>query len=337
MSVGFITDSVDNKKQADEVERMFSYYFYVDANEIDKDDPEIMFEPRFSEVKDKMNELLKFVGDDLSNFYTRGVYDNSSSTVGFAAYLGDNDNLCDLCKEVEESTEPIAVAATGDLAGENTASVKTGDTVNIFGRDFKVIGTETSLAADYVIPYRYIPDDAIVDVFQIFLTDVPTQKRVTEISDKMQELFKKPEYLGTPEIKDLVEEQTSNMYIFVSIIVMIIVMLDISLFYKYIFDLRLNEYSIFKVCGASNSNILAMTVIEMLAEYILSFAVASLLFRAVFDKLKTNYPGFSVYETNGIYPLIAVAFFAVSVIIAICIAMPYSKKSPTDTLRYSEV
>ena len=257
-------------------------------------------------------------------FYGESHYKNDA--VSFCSSIGyteDEDGAM-----IENSLQPIVIAGDGELATEITSRLDINDAIMIGNKRFTVAKMTENQVADFYLPYKYIPSDSVISGIQLALKDAPTQVRVKQIRNKFCELFGNPESFAVPKIKDLINEQTNNMYIGVSVIVMIIVMLNLSLYYKYVYDLRIRQSSVFRICGASKKNILAELSFEIIIVSLFSLIIALLLFTTIKEQLYDDFAGFVIYDSKIYLYAIITAYIISSVAMAIIVSYPYIRISP---------
>lgn len=333
LSIGFISDTVIQRKAADRSQRHFAYYFYSDESLSPENSSDILLMPKYYDIENRISELLKYTDNELEFLYLSGVCQDDDMAFSVGTYFGNSsdDNEYKLYSNVSNSNEPIVIVNSAFM-DEQGFLCKKNDIIKIGDTDFKVEDISAKMTNSYFIPNKFIPEECKIDHIQLMLKEQPTELRAQEISNKFIELFGKPMAFDSPEIKDLVNEQTGNMYIVVSIIIMIIVSLNISLYYKYIFDRRIRQNGIFRVCGARPFSVFLIHLYEMVIENLFSLLVSYFIFVLSVKKLRTLYQGFAIYDRLSTIIIIIISYIIVSFFISVMISFPYSRMTPKESI-----
>ena len=123
-------------------------------------------------------------------------------------------------------------------AGEADAAV--GDVFTVEGVDFTV--TETGKERPtIVVNIDDIPETAVITFFNIHLNDAISKERIEEISSKICELFGKTKGMHTPEPMTLKRIQINNMFILASALILLMAVVNISVYFRYLFKKREKE------------------------------------------------------------------------------------------------
>lgn len=265
-------------------------------------------------------------------FSLKGSADLSSEIESFKAELGDELDRISVYANVKDiNGEPHKVGFYSSLDGEDTFKVSS--MLYKLVNDDKVIfdGVEynAELSADVgsaALPLRTITDKAEVTSLNLYTDTQPTDTRVKEITRLAKELFG-AECVIAPEARSLMNEQLNNTFYGYALVIVMIVVINLSMYIKYILKLRRRQIKILVICGAQRYQViliqLAESVIEMLIGFIMAFAAYKLF---ILDIITKYYPHFTDYYNAKIYLRTFLIYLVGSSVVLLMTVEPYVSK-----------
>lgn len=210
-----------------------------------------------------------------------------------------------------------------------------GDVYHIEGNEYTVteVGENKVHIAINIEDY---PDNARINFFTIELRDGADVDRISQIKDEMTELFGTPMATEEPEPVTLMNLQIDNMFIFTSAVILLIAVVNIGVYFRYVFKKRENQIAVMKICGASRRDIFLISIIEMLGSFIVSLMVSLVIFTALLPGLKLSYKGFSLFDNKWYLAVFALVYLAVAAVVSGVLSAVYSSGSPFDNYRRSQ-
>ena len=186
---------------------------------------------------------------------------------------------------------------------------------------------ENALGEGYLIPFDSIPDDAVGRYFQFFVNSPPTKEKVDQINQHIENIFGvKPFY--TPEPIDLMKKQENSTFYVYAILIVIIAVINLSMYFRYLTEKRRNQIQIFTVCGASVGSISFIFLVENLIELVIGYSVALAVFRLVMLRLIDSfYKYFSLYYSARIYIITFFIFAVGSLMILMLLISPHIRRA----------
>lgn len=154
----------------------------------------------------------------------------------------------------------------------------------VCGINYTVINTGPTKAT-ITINYDDYPDAAKVGKINISLNSAISHERINEISAKVRELFPETMELVEPEPETLLKIQIDNMFIFTSAFILLIAVVNISVYFSFLFRKREKQTAIFKICGASSFKVFMINNIEMLGSFLVSLAFSLAVFESLLPDL----------------------------------------------------
>ena len=298
LSVGFINNSISDKKEAYEAQLWFNVSFANSA----EDGGDGSTDTKWGSISHKFYELSEFVKND-------------ADSISMICYGYDGDKRIGLYSGISDTFSVFDKNCCA--AGEADAAV--GDVFTVEGVDFTV--TETGKERPtIVVNIDDIPETAVITFFNIHLNDAISKERIEEISSKISELFGKTKGMHTPEPMTLKRIQINNMFILA----------------RYLFKKREKENAILKICGANKHNIFGISLAEMFGSYILSLAASIALFSVFLPRLKDKYQGFSLFDDKKYIVIFAATYFLVSALVSIALSLGYSLTSPSESYKRAQ-
>lgn len=300
LCVGFINNAMLDKHQS--YQRQL--YFTVDLAGDEGSTCE------WKDVRGDFDPLFTFLGKDANNIsIVGGGYDGGSAVSLYSGIGGSDGELAPLTCAAEEGHYSI------------------GDKITVEGATFTVAKTGKN-TPDILINIQDYPDTAKVSWFGIELNEAVSGQRIEEISSKIAELFGGVKHISAPEPLTLKKLQINNMFIFISLLIMLISVVNISVYYRYIFKKREKQTAIFKINGASGRDVFLISLFEMLGTYFLSLVCSLSVFFMILPALREKYTGFTIFDDKKYSVIFALIYFlsagAVSAVMSFvfCIASP---------------
>ncbi|MGN0622937.1 MAG: FtsX-like permease family protein [Oscillospiraceae bacterium] len=322
-SYGLFLNTQERVGELSESERTFVYDFYAydeNGNYV-YDNDGLLDDSSFQEnIGAKITELTGFLSDDFDNLELQmsviGEDENRYSAKVYHDISGDS-----LFKDVDFSETPYVCKVSSDIPD---TLYKDGN-ITIDGIKYKMLGTGGN-TADLFMPLSSVSDKA-KGVYLIFsLKEQPTKERKDEVTSKCFELFGAGPS-ASPEPRQLLVVQINNMFYLYSAIITVIVIINLSLYFKYVFQTRKKEMYIFKLCGGTASQIAEIFVLETVMELVVGFAAGLTLFKGVgIGICEKFYPHFPEYYSYSIYSKVFAIYIVISLAIIYAITVPYVNK-----------
>ena len=319
LSVGFINNSLKSKQEAREDQLWFDIVFYS-KDDADAAPDEAVIDPTWGQVSDKLYELYNFLDDDVASVAIVGT--GNDGTKGLFSGILDNN------RKVVKGPRFSCGAEKGGVFG-------IGDKVTVEGVEYTVTEVGKNMVDIQINPEDY-PDTAIIKYFSIVLKDAVGQDRIKQISSKITELFGQPRELSEPQPLTLMQIQIDNMFIFTSAFILLIAVVNISVYFRYIFKKREKQTAIMKICGSGRADVFKISIVEMLGSYIISLAAALLIFSSLLPELKEKYKGFSLFDDRKYIIIFALSYFVMSAVVSVILSVRYSSSSPSESYKRAQ-
>ena len=317
LSVGFINNSLKSKQEAEYSQLHFAVN--LKANEAQNDSGSEKTYPKWKDISESFYKLYDFIGDDLSNIGIIGTGNDGSRNI----YSG-----------VSKNGGNKLIGPKNTCAAE-TGNASIGDVFTVDGVDFTVTETGKNRPTIYINMDDY-PPESVVTYFTITLNDAVSQNRITDINNKIYELFGEPDDISSPEPVTLMQIQIDNMFIFTSAFILLIAVVNISVYFRYIFKKREKQTAIMKICGAGRNDVFKIYIVEMLGSYIISLAAALLIFSSLLPELKEKYKGFSLFDERKYIIIFALSYFVMSALVSVILSVRYSSSSPSESYKRAQ-
>ena len=180
---------------------------------------------------------------------------------------------------------------------------------------------------DFWFPLSSVPETAVGKELQFDIKSRPTLERVNYITQTIKEIFN-ADVLYTPAPIDLMKKQQNNTFYAYAFIIVMIAVMNLAMYFRYIVGLRKKQIKIFTACGATPEDINRIFLFENLIELVTGYAAAFLIFRfGLFKVLLKFYPAFEDYYSAKVY-LITFAIFTVgSLLILMLLISPSIRKA----------
>ena len=180
---------------------------------------------------------------------------------------------------------------------------------------------------DFWFPLSSVPETAVGTELQFDIKSRPTLERVNYIDQTVKEIFN-ADVIYTPAPIDLMKKQQNNTFYAYAFVIVMIAVMNLAMYFRYIVGLRRKQIRIFTACGATSENLNSLFLFENLIELIAGYLIAFLIFRfGLFRVLLKFYPVFEDYYSVKVY-LITLAIFVVgSLLILMLLISPNIRKA----------
>lgn len=208
--------------------------------------------------------------------------------------------------------------------GNNITHLVDKGELELNGIKYKVVKTlqRSQMWCDLGISALCIPSEATGTELRLYYTKRLSAKDVDEICNNVVEIFE-GENAVTPWAEYLLENQENNMFYAYAFLIVLIVVMNLSLYFKYIVELRRKQIRIFSVCGATGEDICNIFLFENLTELVIGYTAAAVLFKFVLLNIIERFtPGFSDYYTLKMYLLTFGIFVVGSLLILMLLISP---------------
>ena len=300
----------------------FSYGLFMntmrDVGQVEEDSFYYLYSFKFSDgdetgLKAGLENFMEYLGDDLReldiSYYTHTESGEQVRAESF--YYSD--------------TEAAIKDGEARIAAEQKDFVRDGF-ITLDGEKYKVV-KDYSEAGKVILPISAIKQKSCPYDLLIGLGSTPTKAKVAEINDKAAELLGAVSYVS-PKPQDLMRYQLDNTFYLYSFIITLIVLLDLSMYFRYILSLRRKMIKVFTFCGAGRGEISLIFIFENLTGLALAFLLALLIFKGrLLSVFEGFYPEISGYFGSGIYFKTFLLYMAASVIVLIVTVIPSVTKA----------
>lgn len=217
--------------------------------------------------------------------------------------------------EEEKTGAYVTVIPEVDLRNHITdAYIKIGDTVEIFGQEYKVIGKHNLGTRSPKIPFVNIPAEIKLSDFG-FIFDKPiTRAAYDNLKNTADQVI--PGKLMFPELQ-LPDDETLSLYnniILISAFVALLSAMNFAMLFLFILDKRKISLAVMSVCGARRWQITLIYLCECLVLTVPAFTAGVFIFDILLKNLLTD---FFPYMLDAFHPLIYLLIFAVYIVVMI--------------------
>ncbi|WP_106764004.1 FtsX-like permease family protein [Pseudoruminococcus massiliensis] len=283
--------------------------------------------------KPKMEEFIKFLGDNYSGIAIFGQVDDKVASISFLSGLSKDES--EISKELSDfnnSNKNIMRISTSDCESVFGKKPVVGDKVNLGGQEYTISIIDEDIAG-IDIPYNSIPDNFLINTIAVYTVEPCTPKESSEISEKIKELFQ-TENFDTPEPRVLDEVQNIQLAYGITAAVIIMIILNISRVYSYVLTYRKKSFAIMNICGASKRKIFLIYLVELMLTLIVTFGIALLIFHMlILQPIAVSYPNFLISMTLQTYLIIFGIYFVVAVLIMSLTISRFISKSAVEMER----
>lgn len=288
----------------------------------------------FEVLKPKIDELIKFLGDDFSRFSlfaTTNKKDGLYFSTGYSDIDSyDNEDI----KKFEMSNEKIVeINPKDDYYTEKYGkSLNIGDKIDINGEEYTI--AKHSSGETMSIPYNSVDKYSLATGMYVSTKEVCSPKRCEEITEKMKELFGDEKEFSPPEPRVLEELQNIQLAYSITAAVIIMIILNISRVYSYVLTYRKKPFAVMNICGASKEKIFLIYLTELMLTLIVTFGIALLIFHTlILQPIAVSYPNFLLSMTPQTYLIIFGLYFVISILIMSLTISRFINKSAVEMER----
>ena len=269
-------------------------------------------------LKSKFKELTDYLGENFKyvNIYLELKLENGE-IVSPSTYLTEAN-----IKELEKNNEPVLY-----LTKEYEHLVNDGK-ITIEGKKYNAVVTQKTQENNIAItiPLSSLNDEFYCKSFMLTVKNRPTKQSIDDLNEKCFELFSAI-CETSPEPVNLLEVQINNSFYLYTFLIVIIVTLNLSVFFRYILSLRRKMIHVFIISGAEKSSVLMLFTIEAIISMTIAYGVAYLLYNSIIlDLLARIYPAFPSYYTSSFFIITMLMYIAVTVIILMIMYSPFIRK-----------
>ena len=263
----------------------------------------------FEVLKPKIDELIKFLGDDFSSFFlfaTTNKVDGSYFRTGYSD-INSYDNEDE--KNFEMSNEKIVKINPEDnyYIEKYGKSLNIGDKIDINGEKYTI--AKHSSGDVMSIPYNSVDKYSLATGMYVFTKEACSPKRCEEV-------------------------QNIQLAYGITAAVIIMIILNISRVYSYVLTYRKKTFAIMNICGASKRKIFLIYLVELMLTLIVTFGIALLIFHMlILQPIAVSYPNFLISMTLQTYLIIFGIYFVVAVLIMSLTISRFISKSAVEMER----
>lgn len=206
--------------------------------------------------------------------------------------------------------------------------IDVGETVEIKGTEFEVIGARNNDALDHwSIPFTSCPDEVKLLLLAIRFEELPTYADYTVFKDTLESNYGDKVSIDEFEFKDNEEIVSIKTVIAISICIGVISALNICLLYGYIISRRRKQMAVYGIVGAAKGLRLAINEIEIMLVSCIVEILGFLLFRFVLQKIFTVvYENSSLYNTKAYLVMLSVYIICIFIITYIMLKITNNAK-----------
>lgn len=295
--------------------------------------------PKYGDIKNKLNHILKVAGDSLGDGWINGMVDETYM-IKYSAVFGTDEYINNIYPELVGKEKYIKLITSAKYKVPYCESKK-GDKVTIGNTEYtvsevrKLKPEEENGSTRFDTLLNYVDDSFNVTSITIHLTDNVTNEQIVRISDTIKKEFSDIQVgVKEPEPKPLLEKQFNNMIYVVSIIIIGVILLNISRLYTYILSKRKNTLMVFGLCGASKLRMFAIYFMEVILTFIVSCIIGYLLFNyCLLNVISVLYPNFEDFFNAGVYVSVFGGYMGFGLLIMGINIIPMITKSVVDLKR----
>lgn len=309
---GLIVNAYTSFKNADINERFFSLELTDIYNEdLTSFEEQMEGAVSYGEFFQNFKEIREMLGDNLQEVLVKGYIEIDEKQYRIGSYYHDADSGY---KKYDISVNP-----------KFFPQYDVSDSFTINGRVYNVATLGNANAISF-LNYEDVPDDAIVYEFYFVTKEPLIYDQYKKLENKICILFNY-NFFEKPQTPKLLDIQMNKTQITLSAVLIVIVVLNCSLCYMFLYESRKKTFAIYRICGAREGYCIFICLAEVIVYMIISFATAFLLF----DKLVKNivvdiYPKAVLAYTSENYRHIFGGYFvATMIIMTLCIISFVSK------------
>lgn len=271
--------------------------------------------------EDEMNLLLS----------SRIEYDSSAHEYGLYSSLTENIHTeygRYITQEDELSANPVLYLPYGcdrKLIGEK---------VKFLDREYQVIGVDSEVGIEYIVPFSTLPDDLTFASVGLLTDKVITTDTYRKIKEAFTTVY--GDNVNFPDFKtaDTTEQTFYVSIMLISVALSVLSAINLSILFRYIMLTRRKRLAIFRLSGCTRRKARIMYLGEVAGISIIIFAVCSILYNYILmPKLTFAFPKIQAVYSFKTY-LYLFAIFIVILLMAINIIFSFQvEKQPVDMFK----
>ena len=307
---GLITHAYTSFENASEEERAYYMELYCRYNENMSTSEKIQKAEAFENFEKTLDEMSEFLKDNISEIKVYSWLEIDGEYASAFSTYSEDDTL-----------KPDTIRANqGFFKGK-----KIGDTVEIKGKTFTIAGwNETH--SNVVFRVSDTPLNVKMKDFLILTKEPFTYDVYVKVKNTLEKNF--PNYtMSVPAPPKLLDIQMGKTQITLSAVLIVIVVLNCSLCYMFLYESRKKTFAIYRICGAKEEYCMLICITEVIVYMILSFAGAYLLFDNLIKNIVVDfYPKSALaYNFKNYLFLFGAYTVATMMIMTLCIISFISK------------
>ena len=306
MSLGLIYNAYLNFEDSEIAER----YIYVTLETDNDNNYSGMY---FNEFLENYTEITKLLNDNMQ-------YSNIHGKVEINGKSINTVSVFDFQGEDSPTSNSISINK------EKFPNVNVGDDVIINNISYHVINDNTESADICFFDANNTPSSVNVTYFDITCKELLPYELHKKVENKIIMLFD-PIETQMPETPKLLDVQMNNTQITISVILIIIVVLNCSLCYKFIYQKRQKTIAIYRIWGANLFECTLIYLIETLVYMLISFMLSYTLFdKFIKSLIIETYPKAAyAYNLNN-YLKIFSSYFIITLFVMLIFIVVFIKK-----------
>lgn len=301
---GLVVNAFTSFENADESERSI----YLDLSGMYDESITVNEEAErampYDEFEKNIGEITDIIGDNLHDMTVHSWMELDGKYIRVSSYYYEKTKY-----------ENFDIMPAKNLFPGKTV----GDTVAIYGKEYTIVSFNEVTQLAFGIG-EDTPSEARMTDFYFDMKEPLTYDVYKKVKDKLMLLF--PGYdMDLPKTPELLDIQMNNTQIVMSAVLMIIVVLNCSLCYAFIYESRKKTFAIYRICGAREDDCLLICLAEVIFYMLLSFAGAFLMFDGLLKKVVISfYPKAALAYTSVNYLYIFIGYVIVTMaVMGICI------------------
>ena len=275
-------------------------------------------ESNIGELKSCMPEILDKIGNKIDYVFIAGGSKQGMISM-YTEYHGGKYTLAEIQKEKNllkegrtlryvdaENTEKVAYS-------QFTEEHSVGDTIDIEGTQFEIVGVDERSVNDIIIPFNSCPDTVRLSMVFFNFKRLPSEKDYYVMKDTFENTFQERVVIDEFALKDQEEIISYRTIIIISIAIGIISALNTCLLYGYIVTQRRKQMVVYGIIGATKEKRLMINELEIMLVNSIVVIIGFVIFRLGLQKWITT-----IYE-NSVELYNTKAYLIMMIIYVLCI------------------
>ena len=348
LSYGLIQNTNAIQGEVSEINRRFEIQlFKVDESTISYDKygniEAESIQMSYYEFTEKFNKLLEFINEEKDCHYVKGDLElgNEQYTMQ-GGYFYSRQKYDEMVEFSRKYSVPEVFTYENYINGDNVVEVsydnyscEENQIIDINGEKYTVIQSykrkniyDIGLSSTFNFTYKSMPKTATFRWAYVVLDDIPTQQRIEEINNKIQEIFGSDTPVTLPAVPDLLTVQFNRISYSISFAVILIIVLNVSFVYMYVLEKRKNWLYVMKFCGCKQKQCIMIFMLEILLIVAACLLAGTLIFKyGMFPYFAKMYPAFSLIFNTKAYLFICLSYMLLSIFIIFSVVQPFVKQT----------